>query len=142
VTRKVTLTIPDDLGERIDRHRDKLNQSAIFAAAIEKEIEALESPTVEGDLSAVIERLRPQFEEYERRHYRMGFDDGVAWAKTEADYPTLTRLGSAAPNDFVELTSDPGQLDRPMPRALRAIPRDRSGTPRTLQRAWVSPRMD
>jgi hypothetical protein len=92
VTRKVTLTIPDELGERIDRHRDKLNQSAIFATAVEKELAKLEIPTIQDDLSATIARLRAERAKYEDEHYQLGLAAGTKWAK-RADYVALRQVG-------------------------------------------------
>jgi hypothetical protein len=86
---KVTLSIPDDLAERVDKFRDRLNQSAIFADAIRKEVATLELTNDLGDLSAAIARLRPQRDSFERDVYQIGFRVGVQWAKDWATYEEL-----------------------------------------------------
>jgi hypothetical protein len=49
--------VPDGLAAQIDKHRDRVNQSAVFAEAIRKDVATLELKTDLGDIGAAIERL-------------------------------------------------------------------------------------
>ena len=96
MTRKVTLTVSDALAERIDRFRDRLNQSAIFAAAIDKEIRQMEVPTVKGDLAGVVERLRQQRDTAREEWHAHGVEDGTGYAREQADFTELYQLRTLA----------------------------------------------
>lgn len=126
---KVTLSISDDLAEKIRRYRDRLNQSAIFAEAISKEIVKLELQSMAGDLTTAFERLRGQYGEYEKQHYLLGYQAGLAWATDEAHYADLKRLATAYgdPTLFISQVMDVCQSGHPMPPSERNKLMDLSG---------------
>src|SRR5689334_22320509 len=89
MTVKVTLSIPDELAERIARHRDRVNPSATFAEAMRRELAALELTEDLGDLGATRARMRPERDAYENEPHSLGYRVGVAWARDAATYAQL-----------------------------------------------------
>jgi len=43
MTKKITLSVPDNLYEKIDRHKDLLNLSEIFRTCVSEELKKVES---------------------------------------------------------------------------------------------------
>ena len=106
MTVKVTLSIPDDLGVQIDKYRDRINQSAIFAEAIRKEIAMMDLKTDLGDLGAAIDRLRPDREAYEKQHGQLGYAAAVEWATKKARYAELKEAAKWNGNQATDYADD------------------------------------
>ena len=90
--RKYTVSVSDDLGEKIDRWKSEISPSATFQAAMAKVIEEKEGfvNRLKGDetMEQIIERLRAEKNEHENVYFNQGKDDGLEWAKA-ASYPDL-----------------------------------------------------
>lgn len=95
---RLNITIPDDLHERIDRWRERLNISRICQDAIRRELDKLEQiPGEVQDMHAALSRLGQQKAKIERSCFRKGVHDGLEWAR-QADYADLKRWGERQPN--------------------------------------------
>jgi predicted CopG family antitoxin len=86
VTKKVTISVPDELHEKMERWRGDFNFSRIFQQAVEKAIEAKESfrnRLKEGDhsMEEIIARLSKEKAEIEQVDFNLGKKDGLEWAK-------------------------------------------------------------
>jgi hypothetical protein len=91
--KKFTLSVPDDLAERITKWRPLLgNLSAIFQEALADRInrrEAFEARMKgDSDMEAIIERLRIEKAQATADRRSKGADDGLRWAKA-ASYVDL-----------------------------------------------------
>jgi len=78
---KLTITIPDDLAERLDPWRERMNISRVCSEAIAKELAILaDLPREVKELTDVIHRLRTEKAESNQQDYQTGFEDGMAYA--------------------------------------------------------------
>lgn len=90
---RLNITVPDELYERIERWRERLNLSRICQDAIAREIDKLELvPEDVRRMQQALSRLGEQKAKVERACFRKGVYDGLEWAR-EADYPLLKRWG-------------------------------------------------
>lgn len=90
---RLNISIPDALYERLDRLRDRVNASKVCAAALEKELTMIESPTVaedstEAKATRLIERLRTRRDEW----YQQGLKAGESWLLEVATLQELSEL--------------------------------------------------
>ncbi|WP_020575350.1 hypothetical protein [Actinopolymorpha alba] len=90
------ISIPDELDERLDRHRDRINASRICAIALERELDMIEEQTrpLEVDESQVehlVERLLQQQDDKDK-WYGRGRSDGRAWTQETATLEELRRF--------------------------------------------------
>jgi hypothetical protein len=86
---KLNITIPDEIYERLERWRDRVNISRICAEAINRELNKLEQ--LPDDLAAMkttLSRLGREKEKLERISFRAGVYDGLEWAR-QAEYAEL-----------------------------------------------------
>jgi predicted transcriptional regulator len=98
---KLTITIPDDLAERLDPVRDKMNISKVCAAAIDREVSMLaDLPVDVQELAATIARLRAEKAEAEQEDYNTGLEWGQQYAEGRASYAEL-----------MDYASIPGRID-------------------------------
>jgi len=83
VSRKYTLTVPDDQVEKIEQWKSRLNLSEVFRNAVERKIGALEAHEAkkEEDMEAIIERLRSERREGVGTAKEAGRAEGLSWAK-------------------------------------------------------------
>jgi len=86
MARKVTVSIPDMLYEKMERWRRSFNLSKMFqeavAEAIQKKEDFQKRIQEDLDLSEVIERLRQEKAQSEGDFQESGKHDGVLWAKS------------------------------------------------------------
>ncbi|GAA2760565.1 hypothetical protein [Actinopolymorpha rutila] len=87
------ISIPDDLDERLDQHRDRINASRVCAIALERELDMIEQQTrplevEESKVERLVERLRQQQTEKDN-WYGRGRRDGEAWAQNSASLNEL-----------------------------------------------------
>ena len=102
---RVTVYLSDELSERLNRYRDKLNISGICSTAIEKEIRILEDlPEDRKDMDEIVAqvrerilRLREDKRKEERVWFKKGYEAGLKWAREEADYEGLRKYGEGMP---------------------------------------------
>lgn len=92
MTKKYTLTVPDDLAEKIDKWKEHFNLSRVFQKAISQAIEekiGFQQRMEDGeDMDQIIERLKRERYEVEQYYHDKGKDDGLRWAKA-AHYKQL-----------------------------------------------------
>ena len=89
---RLNLTVPDDLFERLEKHRDRLNMSRVCANALEKKVVEIEKESeLLGSLrqdvdqmNAMITRLKDEKVERMRCCFEQGVDSAQAWAQGAA----------------------------------------------------------
>ena len=85
--KKMSISIPSDLAERLEPWRDRMNVSGVCADAIRREIEGLEgafqSPGGGDEYADVIERVRSRMSK--DWDYSLGFNHGEDYARKLAD---------------------------------------------------------
>ncbi len=86
MTRKITISVPDELYEKMNQWRASFNFSKIFqkaiAAMIHKKEEFQSKIKEEFDFTAVIERLKKEKLEIESNYFETGKKDALEWLKT------------------------------------------------------------
>lgn len=86
MARKVTISVPDDLYEKMSQWRDSFNFSRIFQQAITGAIRKRErfraSLKDDLDMSAIVERLKREKKELEKNFREIGKRDSLEWIKT------------------------------------------------------------
>ncbi len=108
MTRKITLSIPDMLHEKMEEWRKSFNLSKMFqdalAEAINKKEEFQRHLQEDHDMSEIIERLKHEKKQSEGNYFDNGKLQGVKWAKN-AHYDDLMYalgLSVAAPSLMTE----------------------------------------
>ena len=88
MTKKITLSIPDELGEKMEKWKNSFNYSKLFQDTISKEIQKKEDFNKrlkeDSEMEQIIERLRKEKREVSINHYEQGKLDGVEWAKASS----------------------------------------------------------
>jgi hypothetical protein len=86
MTKKVTVSIPDFLHEKMEKWRRSFNLSRMLQDAIMEAIQRKEDfqkrIQEDLDLCEIIDRLKREKELSEGNYYDTGRQDGIAWAKT------------------------------------------------------------
>ena len=93
MVQRVTVTIPDELGARLNAVKDRFNvsrvcQEALASEVFRQELLTKENPTVKQ----AIERLKAEKEQFYKGCENEGFKDGYNDAK-EMPYPILIHFG-------------------------------------------------
>ncbi len=92
MAKKVTVSIPDLLHEKMEEWRESFNLSKMFQEAvtdaIQKKEELQRRIREDLDFNQIVERLRTEKMQCEGNYHDSGKADGVAWAKT-AHYEDL-----------------------------------------------------
>ena len=93
MAQKVTITIPDDLANRLDAVKERFNvsrvcQEALTSEVFRQELVSKENPTMKD----VVARLKAEKEQYYRGCEDRGFKEGFQDARTMS-FPVLSRLG-------------------------------------------------
>ena len=108
MAKKVTVSIPDMLYEKMERWRRSFNLSKMFqeavAEAIQKKEDFQKRIQEDLDLSEVIERLRQEKAQSEGDFQESGKHDGVLWAKS-AGYDDI--MYALAWDDVDSAATDP-----------------------------------
>lgn len=86
---KVSIYVTDEMKAQMDE--TELNWSGIAQAAFSGEI-AKRNWKKGDDMESVVERLKESKERYDKKESGRGYDDGVEWAKTKAEYEDLVKL--------------------------------------------------
>lgn len=85
MTKKITISVPDDLHEKMEKWKASFNFSGIFQEAVRERINRKEAfkqrLKEEFDMEAAIERLRSEKAEVEQDFFNQGKNDGLEWAK-------------------------------------------------------------
>jgi len=86
MAKKVTVSIPDLLHEKMEKWRRSFNLSKMFQDAITEAIQKKEDfqrrIQQDLDLCEIIDRLKREKEHSEAGYFDTGRVDGIAWAKT------------------------------------------------------------
>jgi hypothetical protein len=86
MAKKITLSVPDELYEKMNEWKTSLNFSKVFQNAMSGMIQKKETLTArlrkEIDLSAVVARLKKEKIDYEFNIKEWGKKDGLEWCKT------------------------------------------------------------
>lgn len=91
MTKRVTISISDELAERLEPWRSRINVSRVCAEALAKQVAVLEDlPKEVLELQEVISRLRQEKPESQGTDKRIGFEDGLAFAR-DCSYRELKR---------------------------------------------------
>jgi hypothetical protein len=92
MAKKVTISVPEELHEKMTTYRDRFNFSEVFRKAISKEIQSIESflkgKKEEINMTAVIERLQKEKNEVETNWFDEGKKDGFDWC-ADAHYSEI-----------------------------------------------------
>jgi len=92
LTKKITISVPDELHEKMEKWKDSFNFSKVFQDAISEAIQKKENfqkrLTEVSTMEQVIERLKKEKTEAESDYFEQGKGDGLDWAKT-ASYEDL-----------------------------------------------------
>lgn len=92
MAKKVTVSIPDMLHEKMEQWRESFNLSKMFQDAVTEAIQKKEDlqKRIREDLNQhqIIERLRKEKQESEGNYFETGKNEGVQWART-AHYDDL-----------------------------------------------------
>ena len=86
MTKKITISVPDNLHSKMEKWKDSFNFSRVFQEAIREKInrkEEFKRRLKEGrfDMEATIERLRGEKKEAALKLSDQGKNDGFMWAK-------------------------------------------------------------
>ncbi|MEW6078349.1 MAG: hypothetical protein AB1724_11085 [Thermodesulfobacteriota bacterium] len=86
MAKKMTLSVPDDLYEKMLKWKDAFNFSKVFqramSALIQKKEDFQARIQQELDQTAVIERLKNEKAEAQNNYFDVGKKEGVQWAKS------------------------------------------------------------
>ena len=89
---KITLSVPDELYEKMKEWKSSLNFSRVFQNAVSGMIQRKEELTYrirkEMDFSAIVDRLKKEKMDLEFNFMEWGKNDGLEWCKT-AHYQEL-----------------------------------------------------
>jgi len=109
MTRKVTLSIPDFLYEKMKKWRPSLNLSRMFqetvAEAIQKKEEFQKRFQQDFEMPEIVKRLQQEKLESEKNYFETGKKEGVKWAKT-AHYEDLIHVVQLE-NKSADILQDP-----------------------------------
>jgi hypothetical protein len=94
---RLTVSIPQDLHDRLDRWRDNINISRICQEALERELRRLEElPEDAVALGDMVRRLSKEKADGDRRWFSQGVADGMTWARS-AGYVDLRATAEGSP---------------------------------------------
>lgn len=92
MSKQVTITLPDELRDKVKRYKDRVNISSICQKALDQKISDFERQEAavknDPDIEAVIERLKKEKEMEENEWLEKGRKAGLVWAK-QASYREL-----------------------------------------------------
>lgn len=95
MAQRITITLPDDLHERLQMFKESLNVSGVCQQAIDLAVQ-IEEIKVRTDIPAMekaIARLRKQKQEASAKWKQTGFQDGLIDATETLNYLTLKYIG-------------------------------------------------
>lgn len=85
MAKKVTISVPDILHEKLEKWRESFNLSKMFQDAVSEAIQRKEEfqkrIREDLDLNEIIERLRREKQQAEGNFLESGKNDGILWAK-------------------------------------------------------------
>ncbi|QSJ16899.1 hypothetical protein JYQ62_35445 [Nostoc sp. UHCC 0702] len=105
MAQRITITLPDNLHERLQMFKESLNVSGVCQQAIDLAVQ-IEEIKVRTDIPAMekaIARLRKEKQEASAKWKQTGFKDGLIDATEELNYLTLKYIGEG------------GNINKPIP---------------------------
>jgi hypothetical protein len=121
---RLTVSVPQDLYDRLDQWRDRLNISKVCQEALAREVRRLEEvPADARALGDLVERLSQEKADGERHWFNQGVSDGMTWAQG-ASYVDLR---SAAEKGQVATPEVASAIRRALARYADQAGFDRSG---------------
>ena len=85
MTQKVTISVPDELHERMQKWKGSMNFSRIFqdsiSTIIQKKEDFLKRITEDPKMNEIIERLRQEKEKSQNDWFEIGEKEGLEWVK-------------------------------------------------------------
>ncbi|MBD2296099.1 hypothetical protein H6G06_22115 [Anabaena sphaerica FACHB-251] len=112
MAQRITITLPDNLHERLQTFKENLNVSGICQQAIDLAVQ-IEEIKVKTDIPAIekaIARLRKEKQEISAKWKETGFKDGLTDATEKLNYPTLKYVGEG------------GDIDEQFPGMIHGVP--------------------
>jgi len=92
MAKRITVSVPDMLHEKMEQWRESFNMSKMFqdavAEAIKKKEEFQRRMQTDPSMEEIIERLRNEKAEYDQNISELGKQEGLRWAKS-AHYDEL-----------------------------------------------------
>jgi hypothetical protein len=88
---RVSISVPDEMKERMDALADRVNWSEAARSAFEREITAATMPD-DPDIDEVVERLRKSKADSWQANLKKARDEGREWAKKHASYNQLKEV--------------------------------------------------
>ncbi|HNQ64512.1 MAG TPA: hypothetical protein PK004_07495 [Smithella sp.] len=86
MAQKITISVPDELYEKMQAWKSSLNFSRVFQNAVSKIIQKKENLTSkirnEIEFSSIVDRLKKEKVDYELNIAEWGKKDGLEWCKT------------------------------------------------------------
>ncbi len=106
MARKITLTVPDALYQKIDEWRSGFNMSRIFQDAVSEAIcrkeEFQQRISEDKGLNDIIKRLKQEKSGWERKIFLKAEEAGQLWA-SRAHYEDLLTAVSASPDQILAI---------------------------------------
>ena len=103
MAKRITVSVSDALGAKIEHWKGKISPSEVFQVAIGKEIEEKENFNIrlEGDaeMETTIERFRKEKVEFENHFFKEGQEEGLRWAKATS-YASLRYAAESVDRNF------------------------------------------
>lgn len=89
---RTSISVPDELKARMDKHGQGVNWSSVACRAFERELADIITKKGAKDVNDVISRLRATKAKAEDIEFKRGFRFGQDWAKNQASADQLVRL--------------------------------------------------
>ncbi|MBF0572260.1 MAG: hypothetical protein HQK69_00660 [Desulfamplus sp.] len=106
MTRKITLSIPDMLYEKMEEWRQSFNFSKMFqdalAEAIHKKEEFQKRLQEDHDMAAIIDRLKHEKKQAEGNYSENGHSKGLQWAKNAHYNDLVYALGLSSAVEMIK----------------------------------------
>lgn len=103
MAKRVTVSIPDMLHEKMEKWRESFNLSKMFqdavADAIQKKEDFQKRIKQDLEMGEIIERLKREKAHSERNYYDKGREDGFVWARSASYDDLIYALNWTEPED-------------------------------------------
>jgi len=113
---RLTVSVPQELHDRLEKWRDRMNISRVCQEALEREVRRLEElPDDAKALTGLVERLSREKADGERQWFSQGVSDGMTWARGAGYADLNNRIPEATkgfPNTYQGVRKvDPGFVE-------------------------------
>ena len=139
MARKITLTVPDMLYDKIDEWRTNFNLSRIFQDAVTDAIRRKEEfqkrLDQEDSIAEIVKRLRQEKVDFEKRALRAAEEAGRRWA-AKAPYPDLLTAVHTSEEEVESVPTLREQISATMEQ-LSTLPSEVSSSLENLRRTVI-----